>query len=495
MRKPNLIIPLATSYNQRGVQAATNATNAIDQRKINAIYEVDRNAITSSLSFHLTKRPGVTDVGTNYGSSSSNVPYLILNNNLADIGGEVAGAYVTNGGTIYAASSGGINFTICGVTATGALPLFADITNISGVPVSLVQIGTSAFIQQQRVFYNDGAEKEITDGDFPASSASGKMEFMDGFAFIMSQGWPGKIFNSDLNSLANWTAANFISRGIKQDYGVALARYKNIILGFGSLSVEAFYNAGNASGSPLSPVKHLQADIGISMSTAMGVSNYYCLIDDMMYFVGKKDESIWKSLFKFNGSSFVEVSNPSLSKMLTESTIYSLNAVNIFGKKGLNIRTTPVTDATQKSLVYFPQWNDWFEWNSTKFFVANDARYFLGLSANSKGQRLYKFISTDNWQDDGASYQFATQFKLPGGGPDRKRMEEFGVIGDTKAANTLTVEVSDDDYGTFTTKATLDLSTARKSTTRGGTYIDRVIRLSNTNALETRLQSFTALVK
>src|SRR3990167_11430654 len=74
---PNLRLALAASYNERGILGFTNTvTNAIDQRKINSIYQPIVNAVTGGTTLYLAKRPGVDDSGQTYGATGQ-VGYLV----------------------------------------------------------------------------------------------------------------------------------------------------------------------------------------------------------------------------------------------------------------------------------------------------------------------------------------------------------------------------------------------------------------------------------
>src|SRR5260221_5447086 len=76
--EPNVIIPLASSYNERGVAGYTHAvTNSEDQRKVNCFYELAKNAATGKGTLTLAKRPGVTIDANTYGASSP-TSYLVL---------------------------------------------------------------------------------------------------------------------------------------------------------------------------------------------------------------------------------------------------------------------------------------------------------------------------------------------------------------------------------------------------------------------------------
>src|SRR5437899_5354264 len=82
--EPNVVFPLASSYNERGIAGFTHSmTNSEDQKKINCHYELAKNALTGKGTLTLCKRLGVTiDAGT-YGAAGQ-VPYLVLDTLSAD---------------------------------------------------------------------------------------------------------------------------------------------------------------------------------------------------------------------------------------------------------------------------------------------------------------------------------------------------------------------------------------------------------------------------
>ncbi len=171
-----------------------------------------------------------------------------------------------------------------------------------------------------------------------------------------------------------------------------------------------------------------------------------------------------------------------------------MNSFSFQGKFAISILLTAPTASTQRWLMYFPEWKDWFEWNSTVIQPVNAGQFFLGVAPNQ--QKIYSFPATDNWQDAGTNFTMQTQFKLPQDGHQRKRMAEFGVLADTaRATNMLSVEFSDDDYVSFINIGAIDLARDIKTLNRGGSYRQRAVRLSSTNALETRLSAFIARIE
>src|SRR5258706_4423579 len=89
--EPNVIIPLASSYNERGITGFTHAvTNSEDQRKINCFYELVKNAMTGKGTLTLSKRPGVTDSsgGLGWGATGQDVYLIISEPNSTALGKE-----------------------------------------------------------------------------------------------------------------------------------------------------------------------------------------------------------------------------------------------------------------------------------------------------------------------------------------------------------------------------------------------------------------------
>lgn len=107
----------------------------------------------------------------------------------------------------------------------------------------------------------------------------GGMAHMDGYAFLMDAA--GRIYNCDLNTLATWGTSNYLTAQSVPDGGVGVFRWRDYIVGFGTTSCELFYNAGNASGSPLSAVQNGATAVGIASAKQVAIAG------DVMVFVGQ----------------------------------------------------------------------------------------------------------------------------------------------------------------------------------------------------------------
>src|SRR3990167_3931399 len=498
--KPNVVLALAHSYNERGVQGYTHAvTNGEDQRKVNCFYEPVKNNMTGKGTLTLSKRPGVA-IHTSTIGVATQVPYAICRNLNVGIdlppvlfstingGGDITGSYIGGGPTTIASSTG------------GHVPRFAQIVqrfSAGGVGEENFLLQTELVEYTQKFFFssNPSSWTQITDVDFPTGVA-GRIEQLDGYLFALSSA--SLIYNSDLNSLSAWTANSYKAKEITIDKPVGLAKQGNQLLAFGDTSVEVFYNAGGTTGSPLGRLAHLATRIGLVNTTVPGLTNgldYYCTIGKRIYFVGREAGALNNvGLFAYEGSGFIRVSPWYIDKILSENqaTIFSVNAIGIFGQTAVSICFTVNSDVTQRWLMFFPEWKEWFEWNSTVFSPVNSGRWFVGVSSKN---RMYRFTNVDNWQDDGTSYQWLTQFRLPSNGGSRNRMTMYGLDADTDtSANSVTVDVSDDDCQSFYTLGSLDLTRDRKMGFRGGSFRKRHVRLSATDARPKRVYQFLARV-
>jgi hypothetical protein len=261
--KPNVVLPLAESYNTRGTDGQNTAiTKSKDQRKINSVYEVASNSISGQRSVYVAKRRGISrEIGVTYGVSSQ-TPYLITRKP-----GTASSLFPGNHWLI-AVSTSTINAissssTTPIMTSGFARPAFVTHGLINSADTLVCQIRTeNVTISSQAWYSTGGAFTQISDSVYTGLTHTGKMEILDGYAFQMSS--TNQINNSNLNDLTTWPASNFITKSIETDSAAGLARFGNQIIAFGLETYEVFYNAGNAAGSPLQSIPQLAGRCGLA---------------------------------------------------------------------------------------------------------------------------------------------------------------------------------------------------------------------------------------
>ena len=489
--EPNVVIPLAISYNSRAIAGFTNTiTNAVDQRKINTIYEPVTNTLSGNTTLYLAKRPGVTTDGSTYGTGGQ-VAYLW------DV---AAGASASSAANRWIFSTSGNDIrasdnssTTVIVTAANYAPAYVDKCFITSTDTSVVQLRDNT--GAQRVFYSSaiGVWTEITDSVFTTLANQGKMEFINGRAFVISR-TGARIYNSSLNSISVWPSTSFLTKQVAQDIATGLAKFQNQIIAFGEGTMEVFRDIGNPTGSSLEAQTELFQKVGLPSPSVVGMRHYYAVVGNLMFWRGSNP----LGFYAWDGQKVEKVSTAAIDKILAERQVYFVSPMDIKGTKAVVVGLDLTTAATQRALVFIPEWKEWFEWQSTVFVPQTSPRLLdVCLGVGSSQHKLYQLSSTtDNWQDSGTNYTVTHQFRVPKQGNGWDRMSMFGVEGDTaRSAQTLSVEFSDNDYQTFQTARTIDLTSVDKQLYNCGGYrTPRSVRLSYTGANGLRLQNAIARV-
>lgn len=121
---------------------------------------------------------------------------------------------------------------------------FAEFINDVNVKSLVLVDGVEGY-----VYTSNSPGTKITDVDFPTPHVPWPV-FLNGRLYLAKDS-TGDIYNSDLNDPAVWTAGNFISTEIYPDDVRALLKVENYVLAVGTQGSEYFYDAGNATGTPL----------------------------------------------------------------------------------------------------------------------------------------------------------------------------------------------------------------------------------------------------
>lgn len=200
---------------------------------------------------------------------------------------------------------------------------------------------------------------EITDVDYPASTVPGVV-WLDGTFYIMDA--TARIYGSDLNNPSAWNALNFITAIKEPGAGVAIAKSQNYVIAFKEWSTEFFFNAGNPTGSPLSPVDNGFTLIGCA--SGQSVSE----VDGTLFWISQTKQN-GRGVHMMVGLESKEITTPSIQRILNRD---SLSQVAAYGLRiggaicyVLTLKNTGVT------VVYNAQSGKWSEWTS---LTANSAK-------------------------------------------------------------------------------------------------------------------------
>lgn len=244
--------------------------------------------------------------------SARKSPSFAVHNGSLYIGAGLVAGPATVNGLFFATPTVSSTITLSPAPATSGLPF--DLTLIPATATTPVGI----FLKSTEVayYYNGLTVTRITDADYPSSTVRGVV-YLDGSIYVMNA--KGIIYGSDLNDPTSWNALNFISANAEADAGVAIARQLNYIIAFKEFSTEVFYDAGNATGSPLSKVGNALLEVGLAASGSIAYS------DNTIYFMSQSRQK-GRSIMKMNGYTPEPISSPDVERVLNADdldTIYS----------------------------------------------------------------------------------------------------------------------------------------------------------------------------
>lgn len=309
----------------------------------------------------------------------------------------------------------------------------------------------------------------INDPDFPASFTKG-WAYLNGTTYVFTPS--AHILGDEINDPVNWNALNDILAQIEPDRGKALAKQLVYVVALKQWSGEIFYDAGNATGSPLGRVEGSKFQWG-------------CLSDDSVRDID--GALVWLGSTK-NGSPEVillnnlkaeAVSTKPVERLLEQAnltTVYSFT-IKQWGHRFyvLTIKNDNLTLAFDLDERAWSQWTD----GSGNYLP------FVDSCVNSSLQTLLQHESNGRIYIASPTYATDNGTIIPvdiytpnfdGGTRRKKQMAMLKLVCDQQVGSELEVRVNDEDYKptAWTNFRKMDLSQADPYLDDCGTFIRRV---------------------
>lgn len=323
---------------------------------------------------------------------------------------------------------------------------------------------------------------KVTDSNYPSRTVPGVVN-LNSTVYVMDA--DGTIYGCNLQDPKKWDALNFITAEYQPDKGVGLIMNSNYVLAFKEFTTEFFYNAGNADGSPLSPVINATTLIGCVDARTIAV------VQDNPVFMGRSFNSSERAIYMIVGTEPKMISTPQINRLFEDldfSVGFLGSAALIVGGRAFYVISTSYY---QQSIVYDFTQKEWYLW---KWGPTNG--YFPIKDFCTDGLKTYV-------QDNAAAniYYFTKDSKADFFSPITCRIQtpitDFGmmarkfnayvdIVADrgTGNPNNITLEVSDDDYATWSTAVTVNINNERPRASRMGSFTRRAYRLTHTSASE-----------
>lgn len=450
-----------------GVMVVGAAPSAVDkdERYINCMLTKEGS------KQYLVKRPGVASLNT---PSTGNVGSAILVWTGSSGGTDVISAFGATNSTVY-------NGTTSLGAITGKARSITE-TTVTTTATLLVASGDST-----GWYYDTGVAvmTKIADADFPGNAGyttAGDFVVIDGFNCIMTT--DGKVWASNLNSVTGWTANNYDSTSEYPDAGVGLAKFKSMIMAFGKESCQFFQNAG-LTPFPLQKSKNMTMKVGAISSDAIAT------LADNVFWCGSTDKG-GLSIFQYDGS-MARISTPEqdFQLVLAGPTNISLTTLRFYGRSFLLVKANATT------YVYCLEDKRWHEWSSTTPLWYKCAGLSSGsqiltysISNISTSGKVYLINPASLvFTDDGVAYTATYQSPTMDADGATMFFDFLRIIADMEpSTSTLTISASDDDYQTFTTLGTVDLSQAVRRIDRLGSSVKRAWKLTHSSDTAMRIE-------
>lgn len=460
---------------------------------------------------------------------------LIENNNQANTLHVIASAPYANGGSIFVGydSSAGTISTYTGGDTGGAPTVGYTLTTSQNVyGAEIVQLwDASYFVKLNTQSSGTGdvgwqvstSATAITDSTFVSRvGTTTGLATLDRYVFGLgaTTGYLPAIYNSDVGDPTTWNASGFIEPELNNGAALGIESYKNHIVFLGTNNIQFFYDAAVAvPASPLLPRKDLVYNFGVHTNTLLGAKAWWkSSKGDILTFIGNTLDGK-KFIGLFNDFHVEVISTPSIETLMEAYSSYSICGYSDYGKQFIH-----VCIGAAISLVYDLETKLWYIFDSSiphigsNPYIVNSVLNYAGYPSNLYtyapgneltnayyGRQLRWDAPTNARQDtgqDGTIYalEFAIQFPRYRGEVGyesrRKFQHELQLIADTQSStDNISVQYSDDDYQTFSTARTIDMSTTLKQLQRLGYFRERAFKLTYTGTNQVRLEALEGQIR
>lgn len=315
----------------------------------------------------------------------------------------------------------------------------------------------------------------VTDVDLPSTNAT--PIFFDSYIFIVKPATPF-IYNSDTDDFTLWTSTSFLSAEQYSDDVLALIRQVNYVVAFGPYSLEFFYDAANASGSPLTRQESVSVKVGLAARDTVQQ------VDKRIFWVGQTqtgDPSVWT----IDGLTSAEVSTEFIRKILVnEGSTLSTATSFMISHKG---HTLYGINLTSRTIVYDCNEKIWTDWsiNSASSHAVLPFKYWTEganntiLALHNTDGKIYKLDPTIHTDDAGGILVDVITDRVDYNSMTWKKQISLTLVSDAQTSGTVTVSWTDDDYQNYRNSRTFDLTTGRAYTKAGGVFRRRAFRLQH----------------
>jgi hypothetical protein len=349
-----------------------------------------------------------------------------------------------------------VGTTVTAVTETSPYNYTIEISNNTTASVAI-----ATFSEPQA-----GAEAVAVLNAFPAGNFATNIVFLDQYIFI--GGCNNRIYNSYVGDCTKWNALDYLSFEQSTDRLLGIAKHFNYLVAFGEWSTQFYYDAANATGSPLANSATYMIEIGVAAPTSIVQS------EQTVIWVGKSKNN-GASVYLLEGTSPQKVSTHNIDRFLTNSTLEKVTAYTV--KVNGHLFYILSLHDTNVTLVYDLMEKTWYQW--TQWAKGSNDQPNAGVYGESYFRPSYyaqvvnkPFVLDDDngslyivnpymYTDNNAPiYYRSVSDNTDSGTTKRKFFHRIEIIGD-KIPATMLIRHTEDDYNSWSNYRQVDLSKPR----------------------------------
>lgn len=462
------MLPLFKEINSRGVFA----TNK-DNNYINVFPNFIQNKTTQENFIDIIKRAGTSQVVAASGSGEvrgyfkwveQSQYYQVVNRDIR----------------IYNANTDALITTLTNVFAAGT----------TDVGFELFQYASGVL----KVVATDGTTLVTIDATNTVASSTGYPVhepcpvYLDGYIFVVKVG-TGDIYNSDQDDPNTVTPGSFITAEILADQLYYLTRLNNYLIAMGGSSLEYFWDAGVATGSPLQ-----RNDTPVKLCGYLGA---IARIGNRVYFVGNQNNSA-PDVFMLEEMKITPLSNETVREHLASlnlsasyATILRGHIVHMHGRDFYVLYTGTETWAMELETMLWHRWT--YGSSTTNFPIQHSLSITTRLNTRNlfslaSDRAIYKFSDTV-YQDNGVTFTctIVTENESFGSRMEKVMSRLIPLCDRPAVDSTLNISWSDDDYQSFSTPRAININAKKPAITQLGAFNERAFKLTYTDNLPFRI--------
>jgi hypothetical protein len=347
-------------------------------------------------------------------------------------------------------------------------------TNVGSVTASSNQCYFVKTFLDANLFFHNVAAAYLLDSSYSPVSVTGlpSAPYVAGCAFLDNYVFLGttnnRIYNCDVGDPTTWDALNYISFEQGTDLLVGICSHLNYVVAFGQSNTVFYYDAANATGSPLAVSQSYTTEIGCASGDSIVSTN------NTVIWIGTS-KTYGRSVYVMDGVSAVRVSTHNIDKHLEKSNLSNVSAYcHTVSGHTLYILTLHDTNQTLVYDLNEKMWYPWTQWAIASSDQPNPGTYYesyfrptfyavlnsIPYALDDDTGQLYK-IDVNTYQDNGQPIYCRTVTDIVDNGTTKRKFYgRLEIIGD-KTPGTMQVRHSGDDYNTWSSYRSIDLNASR----------------------------------